>query len=224
MGTSEFWSPIQLSLQVAAWSTLLVVVLGTLLGKLLARRRFRGRMLVETLFLLPMVMPPTVAGFGLLMLLGQEGVGRFFLPGEGMLFTKGAAVIASAVVSFPLMFQAAKVGFASIDPELELVARSLGANSWQTLRYVQLPLAKRSLLAGVLLSFARGLGEFGATLMIAGNIPGRTQTIPLAIYNAVESGQTNRAWGLVICLFLLSFVMMAVIQQLQRQDATNHAR
>lgn len=220
MGTNEFWSPVHLSLEVAAWSTLIVVVLGSLLGKLLARRRFRGKMLLESLLLLPMVMPPTVAGFGLLVLLGQEGIGRFFPPGEGMLFTKGSAVIASAVVSFPLMYQAAKVGFESVDVELEQVARTLGADRWQTWLYVSLPLAKRGLLAGVLLSFARGLGEFGATLMVAGNIPGRTQTIPLAIYNAVESGQTNRAWGLVICLFLLSFVMMAAIQKLQRRDAT----
>jgi molybdate transport system permease protein len=220
MGTNEFWSPVQLSLEVAAWSTLIVVVLGSLLGKLLARRRFRGKMLLESLLLLPMVMPPTVAGFGLLVLLGQEGIGRFFPTGEGMLFTKGSAVIASAVVSFPLMYQAAKVGFESVDVELEQVARTLGADRWQTWLYVSLPLAKRGLLAGVLLSFARGLGEFGATLMVAGNIPGRTQTIPLAIYNAVESGRTNRAWGLVICLFLLSFVMMAAIQKLQRRDAT----
>ncbi|MBL0388037.1 molybdate ABC transporter permease subunit [Tumebacillus sp. ITR2] len=216
----DIWTPIKLSLQVAAYSTLLVVIFGTFFGKWMARRRFPGKMLLETLFLLPMVLPPTVAGFGLLILLGNEGLGRFFPPGEGILFTQGSAIIASSVVSFPLMFQSAKVGFESVELELELVARTLGANAWQTFFYVSLPLARRGLLAGVLLSFARGLGEFGATLMVAGNIPGRTQTIPLAIYNAVESGQNDRAWGLVLCLFLLSFFMMAVIQRLQRKNAT----
>ncbi|KEO83211.1 molybdate ABC transporter permease subunit [Tumebacillus flagellatus] len=217
---ANIWSPIGLSLQVAAYATLIVVILGSLLGKFLARRTFPGKTLLETLFLLPMVMPPTVAGFGLLVILGNEGLGRFFPPGEGILFTQTAAVIASSVVSFPLMYQAAKVGFESIDPELEQVARTLGANAWQTFLYVSLPLARRGLLAGVLLSFARGLGEFGATLMVAGNIPGRTQTVPLAIYNFVESGQNNRAWGLVLCLFTLSFLMMAFIQRLQRKNAT----
>lgn len=217
---TDFWSPVSLSLQIASCSTVVVVIVGAILGKLLARRQFAGKLLLETLFMLPMVMPPTVAGFGLLVLLGKSGIGAYLPPGEGILFTKWAAMIASAVVSFPLMFQAAKVGFESVDQELEWVAKSLGATTWQTFRYVSLPLAGRGLLAGTLLSFARGLGEFGATLMVAGNIPGRTQTIPLGIYNAVESGQLNRAWGWVICLFLLSFVMMAVIQRLQRKSAT----
>lgn len=209
----EFWSPVRLSLQVALWSTVFAGVLGLLVGRLLARRTFPGKSMVETLLLLPMVLPPTVVGFGLLMLLGKQGIGDLLPAGQTILFTWYAAVIASTVVSFPLMYQAAKSGFELIDPDLEAVAKTLGANGWQVFWHVTLPLAWPALLSGVLLSFARGLGEFGATLMVAGNIPGRTQTLPLGIYNAVESGSTSLAWRWVICLFLLSFLFLWIIQR-----------
>lgn len=210
-----FWSPVLLSLQVASLSTVIVVILGTLLGRVLARRTFRGKTVLETLLLLPMVLPPTVIGFGLLMLLGNSGLGRFLAPGDSLLFTWYAAVIASVIVSFPLMYQAARTGFEMIEEELEMVAKTFGANRWQVFWYVTLPLAWPSLLSGTILSFARGLGEFGATLMVAGNIPGRTQTLPLGIYQAVESGQNDLAWLWVGCLFVLSFAMMWAIRRLQ---------
>jgi molybdate transport system permease protein len=215
--SDAFWTPALLSLKVAVCSTGLVVVFGVLFGRLMARRRFRGRSVAETLLMLPMVMPPTVVGFGLLLLLGRSGLSGWLPPGETLLFSWYAAVIASAVVSFPLMYQAAKTGFEMVDDDLEAVAKVLGANGWQVFRYVALPLSWPALLSGVLLSFARGLGEFGATLMVAGNIPGRTQTLPLGIYSAVEAGETQLAWLWVILLFLLSFVFMWTIQRLQRK-------
>ncbi|TCP52897.1 molybdate transport system permease protein [Tumebacillus sp. BK434] len=209
----SFWSPVWLSLKVAGWATLITVVFGTLAGKLMARRKFRGRTAVESLLLLPMVMPPTVVGFGLLVLLGKSGLGQIF-PDGGILFTWHAAVTAGAVVAFPLMYQAAKTGFEMVDPELEAVATTFGANAWQVFWHVTLPLAWPVWLSGVLLSFVRALGEFGATLMVAGNIPGRTQTLPLGIYNAVESGREGLAWAWVACLFLFSFFMMWLIRRL----------
>ncbi|MFD2170850.1 molybdate ABC transporter permease subunit [Tumebacillus lipolyticus] len=213
MGDS-FWSPVWLSLQVAGCSTLLTVLLGTLAGKWMARKQFRGKSMIESLLLLPMVMPPTVVGFGLLVLLGSSGIGRWMPDSGGLLFTWYAAVIAGAVVSFPLMYQAAKLGFELIDEEMEAIATTFGANGWQVLWHVTLPLAWPALLSGILLSFLRALGEFGATLMVAGNIPGRTQTLPLGIYNAVESGENQLAYAWVLCLFLFSFLMMWLIRRL----------
>jgi len=214
--SEALWSPLQLSLQVASCSTLLAAVLGVACARALARRQFPGRALLDTLLLLPMVLPPTVIGFGLLVLLGQDGLGRLLPAGETVLFSWVAAVIASAVVSFPLMYQAAKTGFEMIDTDLEDVARTYGATRWQVFRHVTLPLSWPALLSGLLMTFARGLGEFGATLMVAGNIPGRTQTLPLGIYSAVESGREEQAWIWVICLFVLSFFMMWTIQRLNR--------
>ncbi|ASS75896.1 molybdate ABC transporter permease subunit [Tumebacillus algifaecis] len=209
----SFWSPVWLSLKVAGCATLITVILGTLIGKWMARREFHGKMVLESILLLPMVMPPTVVGFGLLVVLGRSGLGQIF-PDNGILFSWYAAVIASSIVSFPLMYQAAKTGFEMIDKELEAVATTMGANSWQVLWHVTLPLSWPALLSGFLLSFVRATGEFGATLMVAGNIPGRTQTLPLGIYNAVESGQNGLAWAWVICLFLFSFFMMWLIRRL----------
>ncbi|ARU62265.1 molybdenum ABC transporter permease subunit [Tumebacillus avium] len=209
----SFWLPVWLSLKVAGWATLITVLVGTVAGKWMARREFRLKTAVESFLMLPMVMPPTVVGFGLLVLLGQTGLGQFF-PGGGILFTWYAAVIAGSVVAFPLMYQAAKTGFEVVDPELEAVATTFGANSWQVFWHVTLPLAWPVWLSGVLLSFVRALGEFGATLMVAGNIPGRTQTLPLGIYNAVESGRDGLAWAWVACLFLFSFGMMWLIRRL----------
>ena len=215
----DFWSPIRLSLQVALWSTLLAGVLGVLAGRLMARRTFPGKSVAETVLLLPMVLPPTVVGFGLLMLLGKQGIGSWLPEGQTILFTWYAAVIASTVVSFPLMYQAAKAGFELIDPDLEAVAKTMGAGPWQVLWHVALPLSWPALLSGLLLSFARGLGEFGATLMVAGNIPGRSQTLPLGIYNAVESGRTGLAW--VVCLFVLSFLFLWIIQRAAKWKDSN---
>jgi molybdate transport system permease protein len=219
MAGESFWSPVWLSLKVAGVATVVTVLLGTLAGKWMARREFRGKTVVETFLLLPMVMPPTVVGFGLLLLLGRSGLGQLFPEGGGILFTWYAAVIASSIVSFPLMYQAAKTGFELVDEEMEAIATTLGANRWQVFWHITMPLAWPALLSGVLLSFVRALGEFGATLMVAGNIPGRTQTLPLGIYNAVEMGQNELACAWAACLFLFSFLMMWLIRRLGAKTA-----
>ncbi|WP_079910094.1 molybdate ABC transporter permease subunit [Paenibacillus sp. 32352] len=211
MNGISFWSPVQLSLQVALLSSVAVTIVGVGLAYWMSRRSFKGKILVETAFMLPLVLPPTVVGFLLLVLLGRKsGLGRLieWIFTAPIIFTWWAAVIASVVVAFPLVYQTMKVGFASIDQSLEDAGRSMGANEWQLFRYVTLPLAAHSLITAFILGFARALGEFGATLMIAGNIPGKTQTIPTAIYVAVDSGNMHLAWAWTGMMILISFVML----------------
>ncbi|MFD2371938.1 molybdate ABC transporter permease subunit [Brevibacillus sp. GCM10020057] len=195
-------TPLLLSLKVAALSTSFVFVLGLLLARLMTQRDFFGKNLLESLFVLPLVLPPTVVGFGLLLLFGKNGLIGKLLAELGMqvVFTLTGAVIASIVVSFPLMYQSAVAAFTSIDRRLENAARTLGASEWRLFWTVSFPLAWPGLLAGFVLSFARGLGEFGATLMLAGYIPGKTDTLPVAIYFAVEAGQMDKAlfWVIII--------------------------
>lgn len=211
MNWSTFITPILLSLKVTLLSSVIVFVLATLVAWLMTKRSIKGRVIIETLFMLPLVLPPTVVGFLLLVLLGRRSVvGRAmeWLFNQPIVFTWGAAVIASVVVAFPLVYQTAKVGFQSIDRDLEDAGRSIGANEWQVLRWITLPLAWRALLSGFLLGFARGLGEFGATLMIAGNIPGKTQTVSTAIYLAVDTGNLTLAWTWSLALVIISFLML----------------
>ena len=194
---------IVLSLKVALIAAGVDAVLGTLLARTMARRDFSGKNLIESCIMLPMVLPPTVLGYGLLMLLGKRGpLGRLLqeILGVQIVFTWWAAIIAAAVVSFPLMYQSAKAAFCSVDVSLEQAARTLGSGEARVFMRITLPLAYPGLLAGVVLSLARALGEFGATLMIAGNIPGKTQTIPLAIYFAVETGDNLLARNLVLVI------------------------
>ncbi|APG24602.1 MULTISPECIES: molybdate ABC transporter permease subunit [Syntrophotalea] len=196
-------TPIVLSLKVALIAAGVDAVLGTLLARTMARRDFSGKNLIESCIMLPMVLPPTVLGYGLLMLLGKRGpLGRLLqeILGVQIVFTWWAAIIAAAVVSFPLMYQSAKAAFCSVDVSLEQAARTLGSGEARVFMRITLPLAYPGLLAGVVLSLARALGEFGATLMIAGNIPGKTQTIPLAIYFAVETGDNLLARNLVLVI------------------------
>lgn len=206
----SFWPPIRLSLQVTLLSSVVAAAIGIAAARWMSRRRFRGKTLVETAFLLPLVLPPTVVGFLLLMLLGRRSwVGQAieWLFSSPVIFSWWAAVIAAVVVAFPLVYQTMKVGFDSVDRELEEAARSMGAGEGQVFRHITLPLAWRSLVTSYVLGFARGLGEFGATLMIAGNIPGKTQTVPTAIYVAVDAGRMTMAWtwtaGIVVVSFLL---------------------
>lgn len=206
-----FWPPVLLSLRVALLASIAALFAGTAAARWMSRTRLRGKLLVETAFLLPLVLPPTVVGFVLLVGLGRRSwAGRLIeaVFSSPLVFTWWAAVIASVVVSYPLVYQTMKTGFASIDPDLEQAARSAGASELQVLRYVALPLAYRSLLAAFVLGFARSLGEFGATLMIAGNIPGVTQTVPTAIYVAVDSGQTGMAWAWTAAIAAFSFVLL----------------
>ena len=205
------WPALWLSLQVAIWSTMLCLVLGTSIGYALARWRFTGRDLIDTLLTLPMVMPPTVLGYYLLVLLGRKGwLGGWLHAtfGVQLIFTLTGAVIAATVVAFPLVFKPARAAFEAVDPQLQDAARVLGISEVAVFWRVTLPLAWRGILAGVLLGFARALGEFGATLMVAGSIPGKTQTLSIAVYEAVQAGQDDVANLLV---FITSGVCVAVL-------------
>lgn len=208
---AELASPILLSLKVAVLSSILVFLLGLLAAWVMTKRKVRFKMLLETLFLLPLVLPPTVVGLILLVLLGRNSwAGRLAerIWDHPILFTWWAAVLASVVVAFPLVYQALKTGFLSVDKELEASARSLGAGEWQLFLYITVPLAWRSLLSAFVLGFARGLGEFGATLMVAGNIPHKTQTIPTAIYFAVDAGRMTLAWYWAAATVIISFALL----------------
>jgi molybdate transport system permease protein len=205
------WSALALSLKVAGCATLIDLVLGVAAGFLLARRRFPGRELLDTLLTLPMVMPPTVLGYYLLVLIGRHGwLGAWLHErfGINLIFTWQGAVIAAAIVIFPLVFKPARAAFEAVDGQLEQAARVLGVSEVALFFRVTLPLAWRGILAGLLLGFARALGEFGATLMVAGSIPGRTQTLSIAVYEAVQAGQDDTANLLVL---LTSFVCIAVL-------------
>jgi molybdate transport system permease protein len=225
--------PILLSLKVAVVAVAVDFIIGLGIARTMARKEFPGKNAVESLIILPMVLPPTVLGYGLLILLGKRGpIGCFLLEtlGVQLVFTWWAAVIASAVVSFPLMYQSAKAAFAGVDISLEQAARTLGSKELRIFLTITLPLAWPGILAGLVLSFARALGEFGATLMVAGNIPGKTQTIPLAIYFAVESGDTDAARNLVLVITLLSFAAVFWINwwsrkklQVWKKGETGHA-
>ncbi|MCZ7561687.1 MAG: molybdate ABC transporter permease subunit [Burkholderiaceae bacterium] len=189
-----------LTLKVAGWATAINLVLGIGVGYAMAHGRFPGRDLLDATLTLPMVMPPTVLGYYLLVLIGSHGpVGAWLLGHFGirLIFTWQAAVIAAAVVSFPLVFKAARAAFEQVDPQLEDAARTLGIGGAAVFFRVSLPLAWRGILAGLLLAFARALGEFGATLMVAGSIAGKTQTLSIAVYEAVQAGQDDVANFLV---------------------------
>ena len=196
-------SPLWLSLRVAVISTLFVFVVSLALARLMNRREFFGKSLVEALILLPLVLPPTVIGFGLIVLFGVNGPLGILLEqwfGFRVVFTWIGAAIASFVVSLPLMYQSVLAAFEKVDPRWENVARTMGVSEWRIFRTITFPLAWSGILAGLILAFARGIGEFGATLMIAGYIPGVTETVPLAIYFAYEAGDMEKAlfWVLII--------------------------
>ena len=205
------WSALSLSLQVAGWATALNLVLGIGVGYLLARTRFVGRDLLDTLLTLPMVMPPTVLGYYLLVLLGRNGwIGRWLQVSFGihLIFTLKGAVIAATIVAFPLVFKPARAAFEAIDRQVEEAGRVLGISEIGIFLRITLPLAWRGILAGVLLAFARALGEFGATLMVAGSIPGKTQTLSIAVYEAVQAGQDDIANTLVLITSLVCVVVL----------------
>ncbi|MBE3563984.1 MAG: molybdate ABC transporter permease subunit [Hydrogenibacillus schlegelii] len=205
-----FW-PLWLSIRVSLVATAIVALVGSLIAYLFARRRFPGKDMLETLFILPMVLPPTVLGFILLSLLSKNGpLGKwiFQLFHIEFVFNWLGAVVASSVVAFPLMYQNAVAAFSGVDQKLELAARTLGKSPWTVFWTVTLPLAWPTLLAGIVLSFARALGEFGATLMLAGYIPGKTDTLTLAIYFAVANGENDRA--LIYTLIVFAFGMTVV--------------
>ncbi|QTC41769.1 molybdate ABC transporter permease subunit [Bacillus sp. V3] len=210
----DFFFPIQLSILVACLAAAVSLILAVLAAYRTVMTDGRGSSVLETVYLLPLVLPPSVLGFLLLFVFGMNSpVGRTveLLFGQTILFSKAAAVIAAVIVAFPLMYQSVKTGFAEVNRDIVGASKVDGASNWKAFYHVVLPLAKRSLVMGVILGFTRALGEFGATLMFAGNIPGKTQTISTAIYVALESGESPLAWkyaGVSIGLsFLLLFMM-----------------
>ncbi|MDE3089407.1 MAG: molybdate ABC transporter permease subunit [Chloroflexota bacterium] len=216
------YSPILLSIQVTFFATIGILVLGVALALFLSRTRVRGKIVIETLINLPLVLPPTVVGYVLLVALGRDGPLVRWLD-LNLLFTWQAAVIAAIIVALPLMVQASKAALESVDPTLENAARTLGSTEAEVIWRVTLPLARRGIVAGLVLGSARALGEFGATLMVAGNIPGRTQTAALAIYDAVQAGRYADANVLVLMLTALSFLSLFVVTRIQPRAAKPHA-
>lgn len=209
--------PILLSLRVATLSTLLAGVAGVGLAWLLTRKRLPGRPLLESVVLLPLVLPPTVVGFYLLLLLGGAGPLGAALEAAGLqiIFTWRAAVLAASVASLPLVVKVVQAAFEAIDPRLEAAAKTLRPAPSVFLS-LTLPLAWRGILAGLVLAFARGMGEFGITLMLAGSIPGRTQTLPLAIYDAVQANDLAQANALALTTVGIVTVLLLVLSRLPR--------
>lgn len=219
------WVALALTLKVAGWATALNLVFGVAVGWAMARRSFFGREFLDASFTLPMVMPPTVLGYYLLVLIGsQSALGGWLLQTFGfrLIFTWQAAVIAAMVMSFPLVYKAARAAFESVDPRLEHAARSLGLGEWGVLLRVSLPLAWRGILSGLLLAFARALGEFGATLMVAGSIPGKTQTLSIAAYEAVQAGQDDIANFLVALTSLTCLAVLLAAGRLMPGPPSRH--
>jgi molybdate transport system permease protein len=209
------WEPIRLSLQVLLVAVPLILLIGLSLAVLLTRTRFRGQLVLETVIMLPLVLPPTALGYALLRGLGAGSPLREWI-GLDLLFTWQAAAIAATVAGIPLMFQAARTGLLSVNRDLENAARSLGSGPGEVLFRVTLPLANRGIIAGLVLATLRALGEFGATVMIAGNIPGRTQTMSLAVYDAVQIRNFDVANMLVVIMVGFSFVGLVLARQLSR--------
>ncbi|KAI3592583.1 Molybdenum ABC transporter permease protein ModB [Cupriavidus sp. U2] len=210
------WVPLLLSLKVAGWATLLNAVLGVAAAYAIARWRSRARDVVDAILTLPLVLPPTVLGYYLLVLVGRRGVFGAWLENLGieLVFTWQGAVLASTVVAFPLVLKSARAAFEGVDHQLENAARVLGVSESAIFFRVTLPMALPGIVAGVLLAFARALGEFGATLMVAGNLPGRTQTLSVAIYEAVQAGNDDTANLLVLVTSLTCIVLLVVAARL----------
>jgi molybdate transport system permease protein len=211
-------SALRLSLLTSSLSALLAVAAGMPLAYILARWKFHGKPILELLVDLPVVLPPSVAGLALLIAFGRQGVfGKWLSPlGISLPFTTAAVVIAQIFVAAPLFVRSAKVGFAEIDPQLEEAAVVEGAGELQLFRFIMLPLAWRSLLTGIILTWTRALGEFGATIMFAGNLEGRTQTMPLAIYLGLERS-LGVALALSVLLVLVSVVLLGVLRKLEKK-------
>lgn len=209
-------NPILISLKVALVSTLITFTLGILLARLFMKHNFKGKSILEVLITLPMVLPPSVTGYALLILIGRRGlIGKYLYDAFGisLVFTWIAACIASTLVALPLMYQSAKSAFLNVNPDLENSARTMGADEKAVFLHITLPLALPGIISGIVLSFARALGEFGATLMVAGNIPGKTETIPLAMYFAVEGGNLRTANILMAVVIVFSFSLIYILNR-----------
>ena len=212
----SIWSPLELSLRVAGTATLVSFVAATLMAWLLARKKGPMPVLLDALCTLPLVLPPTVLGYYLILLVGRRGLMGHWLAemGINLIFSWKGAVVAATVVVFPLIYKSARAALEQVDSHLEDAARTLGASEWRVFVSVSLPLAWKGIFAGLMLAFARGMGEFGATLMIAGNIPGKTQTLALAIYDAFQAGNDAQATWLVIVTSLACVSMLMAAELL----------
>ena len=213
------WFPLWLSLRVATIATALSLAAGVALAWLFANRNFRGKNVLDAIVTLPLVLPPTVLGYYLLVTIGRNSVfGRMYeaAVGHPLVFTWEAAVVASALHAVPLVVKSARAAFESVDGRFERAARSLGAPEWRVFVRVSLPLARRSLIAAGVLAFARSMGDFGTTLMVAGDIPHRTQTVSVAIYDAVESGNAQTARILVVVVSLVTMTIVYLANRLER--------
>lgn len=216
------WFPLWLSLRVAAVATVISLALSLWLAYLLANRNFRGKDFLDAVTTLPLVLPPTVLGYYLLVILGRESaLGRLYetLFGRPLVFTWQAAVVAALFHSTPLLIKFTRAALESVDRGYENAARNLGAPEWKVFWRVTLPLARRSIVAATVLAFARSLGDFGITIMIAGNIPGRTQTISVAIYDAVESGNGTAARSMVLVISGVTIAILSLTNRLERRQA-----
>jgi len=216
------WNAIQLSLLVAATAVLLSLPFGIAAGWVLARKRFPGKLLLETLINLPLVLPPVITGYLLLITFGRRGMIGSWLEswlGVRLVFDWKGAALAGAIVAFPLMVRAIRIAFAAVDRRIEQAARTLGAGPFDTFWTVSLPLAFHGVITGSILAFARSLGEFGATIMIAGNIPGETQTIPLFVYSRLETpGGFEQSFGIIAFSVLISAAALLVGEWLDRRS------
>ncbi|TGM99473.1 molybdate ABC transporter permease subunit [Leptospira dzoumogneensis] len=205
--------PLFLTLKVTFFSTFFAALLGIFFAYWMSKLRFFGRAFADAILTLPMVLPPTVLGYYLLVVFGKKGILGHFLAEQfqySILFNLHGAVLASTIVSFPLVYRSAKAAFEDLDPEYEEIALTLGKSKWETFFTVILPLSWRGILAGSMMAYARGMGEFGATLMIAGNIPEKTQTIALAIYDSVQSGKDEFSLVLVFVASITCVLVLTV--------------
>lgn len=220
------WSPLWISLATSITATAITLAAGLAAALWRERRTNPAMALIDGIFLLPLVLPPTVVGFLLLLLFGRNGsLGKLLVSmGTTIVFSWSATVIAAAVVAFPLMYLTARAALEQVDPEYLQAARTLGATEWRVFHEVALPLAWPGVLAGTILSFARALGEFGATLMLAGNIPGKTETIPIAIYFAVEADDIGRAMAWCFVDIAISLTLLAGLYYWTHMQGPGRAR
>lgn len=207
------FSPLWISLKTAFLATIITSIIGIFISYKMANYKGRGRGFIDGIFTLPLILPPTVIGFFLLLICGKNGfVGKIFMSfNKNIIFSWSATVIAATVVAFPMMYRTCRSAFEQIDKNMISAARTLGLSETKIFFKIAIPLAWPGIIGGLVLSFARALGEFGATLMIAGNIPGRTQTMPVAIFFAVESGDMNKAILWVLIIVAISFVMIFLL-------------
>jgi len=212
---SSLWQPLILSFQIAVTATILATLVGVPLAYFMSRRKFAGKSLVEAALILPLVLPPTVVGYFIIVTLGARGwLGQWLQQwfGYSILFRFEGAVLAAAIVAMPLLYMPAKAGFAAIEREFEDIARSFGATGWQVFYHVSLPLARRAIASGLLLAFARALGEFGATMMVFGWQENRL-TLPISIYRDWEQGQLAAAAAAVVALTIVSLVLVIAYER-----------